>query len=183
MANKGPYVKISGVMKHAKKLYVNISGTMRQAVSTYIKVGGVWKETKVALNGSMKIGHIAAADSYYGFSAPDGIGNLSPATLGWNTVVSGIIARASVSGGSTRYRVSLSLSGANRLPMDAETTRSLVCTLLASDGANTSWTMTTPYASGPFFYWELGDGAKSLAIYNWLQARNGQAITVRGAFA
>ena len=42
MANKGPYVNVSGVLKHAKKLYLNVSETMRQVVSTYIKVGGVW---------------------------------------------------------------------------------------------------------------------------------------------
>ena len=180
MANKGPYVNISGVMKHAKKLYVNISGTMRQAVSTYIKVGGVWKETKVALNSNMVIGADSSPSSLgYGFDLGY-YGSMSSPTLGWDTVMRSLYALKDTA--NARTRVTLNLSSGS-LPQSFTATRNIFLTFIASNGNSITCTVSNSADNGPFNYWQVRDGAESLAIYNWLLARNGQAITVRGALA
>lgn len=174
MANKGPYVNVSGVLKHAKKLYLNVSETMRQVVSTYIKVGGVWKETKVALNSNMVIG---ADTTAYGFDSGY-FGSMSSPTLGWDTVMRSLYA-VMITGNPTRTRVTLNLSS-GALPQSFIQTRNIFLTFTASDGNSITCTVSNSSDTGPFRYWELGNGADSLAVYNWLAARSGQTITVRG---
>lgn len=177
MANKGPYVNVSGVLKHAKKLYLNVSETMRQVVSTYIKVGGVWKETKVALNSNMVIGaNSSPSSTVYGFDSGYH-GSMSSPTLGWDTVMRSLYALRNTGNASTRVTLNLS-SGA--LPQSFTQTRNIFLTFTASNGDSITCTVSNSSDTGPFNYWELGNGAESLAVYNWLVARNGQTITVRG---
>ena len=176
MANNGPYVNVSGVLKHAKKLYLNVSETMRQVVSTYIKVGGGWKETKVALNSNMVIGAGSSPSStVYGFESGYH-GSMSSPTLGWDTVMRSLYALRNTGNASTRVTLNLS-SGA--LPQIFTQTRNIFLTFTASNGDSITCTVSNS-DTGPFKYWELGNGAESLAVYNWLVARNGQTITVRG---
>lgn len=177
MANKGPYVNVSGVLKHAKKLYLNVSGTMRQVVSAYIKVGGVWNETKVALNSNMVIGASNSPSSTaYGFESGYH-GSMSSPTLGWDTVMRSLYALRNNGNASTRVTLNLS-SGA--LPQGFTQTRNIFLTFTASNGNSITCTVSNSNDNGPFDYWELGNGAESLAVHNWLSARNGQTITVRG---
>lgn len=177
MANKGPYVNVSEVLKHAKKLYLNVSETMRQVVSTYIKVGGVWKETKVALNSNMVIGADSSPSAtLYGFDSGYP-GSMSSPTLGWDTVMRSLYALRNTS--NARTRVTLNLSSGS-LPQSFTQTRNIFLTFTASNGNSITCTVTNSADNGPFNYWELGNGAESLAVYNWLAARNGQTITVRG---
>ena len=178
MANKGPYVNVGEVLKHAKKLYLNVSETMRQVVSTYIKVGGVWKETKVALNSNMVIGAGSSPSStVYGFDSGYH-GSMSSPTLGWDTVMRSLYALMNT-GNPTRTRVTLNLSS-GALPQSFTQTRNIFLTFTASNGDSITCTVSNSSDTGPFNYWELGNGAESLAVYNWLVARNGQTITVRG---
>ena len=177
MANKGPYVNVSGVLKHAKKLYLNVSGTMRQVVSTYIKVGGVWKETKVALNSNMVVGAgNSPSSTVYGFDSGYH-GSMSSPTLGWDTVMRSLYALRNNGNASTRVTLNMS-SGA--LPQRFTQTRNIFLTFTASNGDSITCTVSNSSDNGPFDYWELGNGAESLAVHNWLMARTGQTITVRG---
>ena len=177
MANNGPYVNISGVMKHAKKLYANISETMRQVTGIYIKVGGVWNETKVALNSNMVIGANSSPSSTVYGSDSGYHGSMSSPTLGWDTVMRSLYALRNTGNASTRVTLNLS-SGA--LPQSFTQTRNIFLTFTASNGDSITCTVSNSSGYGPFNFWELGNGAESLAVYNWLVARNGQTITVRG---
>ena len=81
--------------------------------------------------------------------------------------------------GNASTRVTLNLSS-GALPQIFTQTHNIFLTFTASNGDSITCTVSNSSDTGPFNYWELGNGAESLAVYNWLVARNGQTITVRG---
>ncbi len=175
MATKGPLVKIAGIWKQGKGYYEKIGGVWRRIVSTYVKVGGVWKETKVALNSNMVIGFYAGSSSdtvgfYSQVVSGVNVGSMSNPTIGWDTVMRSLAINFTRNNSSVRFTLNLT-SGISPVQGTLQVTM--------TDSVNASIVANMPNPS-PYNYYEIPNGAEATSIYNWLKARQGQTITVRG---
>lgn len=181
MPASGPYVKVSGLQRQARRLYTKVSGAYRLASDVYVKISGSWRRTALLLRSSLTIGTTTTSSgTSYGFDIRNpAFGAMADRTIGWNSVVEALNASKSTPDNRTRVVISLS-SPANNMPFN---TSSAVVSFTASNGASIACTVVSTQDLIPRTFWQVGDGAESLAVYNWLLERNGQTITVQGAFA
>lgn len=180
MPASGPFVKISGLQRQARRLYVKLSGLFFLGSRVYVKIGGVWRRTALLLRSSLVIGTstTASGTSYGYYIGGPNYGAMSEPTLGWNSVLRSLYASKTT---DNRTRVVIEVSSvANAMPYNSSTA---VITFVSSTGDVISFPVTSIQDLVPRTFWQLGDGAQSLAVYNWLAARNGLTITVQGAFA
>lgn len=178
MANKGPYVNAAGANKQAIRMY-NMVGSTRSRVKAIWckKPNGAWHETKLILHSSLAIGLRTSGSESVGYDVSFGYGSMGAPSIGWDTVISTVIADKNLSNLRTRFMLSI---GSVRLPMSFTQTRAISVEIIDQSGNRVSGVLRNSSDAGPFSYWEIGDGQESLAIFNWMRARVNTWVTIIG---